>query len=68
MFPWAPPTTLRPPYQFFLPKVQEMFDPNPKNMENKFFEKNPFSLKTILSALRKQFWQTLRIVFAKSPK
>ena len=51
-----------------LPKVQEMFDPNPKNMENKFFEINPFSLKTILSAHRKQFWQTLRIVCAKSPK
>ena len=45
-----------------------MFDPIPKNMEKKFLEKNPFSLKTILSAHRKQFWQTLRIVFAKSPK
>ena len=45
-----------------------MIDPNPKNMENNFFEINPFFLKTILSAHRKQFWQTLRIVFAKSPK
>ena len=42
MFPWALPTALRPPYQFFLPKVQEMIDPNPKNMENRFFEKKSF--------------------------
>ena len=68
MFPWAFPTAHRPPYQFFLSKVQEMIDPNPKNMENKSFEINPFSLKTILSAHRKQFWQTLRIVCAKGPK
>ena len=56
------------PTKKFLLKIPEMFDPNPKNMEKIFFEKNPFSFKTILSAQWKQFWQTLRFVFAKSPK
>ena len=55
------------PTKNVLLKIPEKFDPNPKNME-KILERNPFSFKTNLSAHRKQFWQTFRIVFAKSPK
>ena len=39
-----------------------------RKSRKKFFEKNPFSFKTILSAHKKQFCQTLRVVFAKSPE
>ena len=67
MFPRALPTALRPSYQKFFAKTHGMFDLNPKNKEN-FFEKNPLSFKTILSAHRRQFRRTLRIVFANSPK
>ena len=65
MFPRALPTALRPPYQIFLPKVQEMFDTNPKNMEKKFSKKIPFLSKRSSALIESSFDKRFELFLPK---
>ena len=57
------------PHEIFWPKTVKILAVIPKVMDkNSMCEKYFFFSKTILRSHWKQFWQTLRIVFAKSPK
>ena len=57
------------PHETFSLKTSKILAVGPKAMDKtSISEKYFFFSKTILRAHWKQFWQTLRLVFAKSPK